>query len=313
MLERTPQNLLSIEDLVSNPEAENRDYSPVIHEDPRPGGSLSLPVLGRFPDLDRMVSEGQDHHEATAESGGGHSDRAARSEGTDHRRGRWISQKLSAQVLAAAGLLLLFAAIALFPRTKTDEASDTRQATKAKSSAPPAAVAIQPVEIRNSPLPGKLPGGETKELSASVMAAKKITPLQEKGKTGEPQAAPAPRVADRRSGISENASAVNPTLSASPPMPRGTVTPGGATETGAGGDFVKWPRPASEAGGGSRDPPVETTPRGTGCQPVLPPSDRGTGYQPVLPPSDRGTGYQPVLQPTAPQAPRVSVLRNPYI
>jgi hypothetical protein len=314
MIEGTSQNLLSIEDLVRDPVEKKRANSLAMHEDSRPSGIVSLPVVGRFPDLDRMVSEGQD---AGASPGPscvkGKTDKSAI---IDKRQGRWISQKLSVQFLAGVGLLLLFAAIALFPHTKTKDQSDTSLATKSKPSALPAAIAAQPVEVRKSAIPDTLPRVATtpgnppvvkgrtensplvrneagKQPSGDVVG-KTAAPPQDNHKALKPDQPPTLQVADRRSDIAGKVSTVNPAVPDSRPALQGTVIPGGAIEGGPNGDFVNWPRPANHIGGGSGIP-------------------HGAGFQPVLQPNNRGAGPQPAAQPATPPPSRVSLLRNPYI
>jgi hypothetical protein len=311
MLKGTPQNRLSIEDLVSNPGDKYRTISPAIHEDPWPSGSISLPVVGRFPDLDRMASDRQDRPAETVNSTDNHGDAATESEGVESRRGRWISPKLSAQVLGGAGLLILLTAILsalLFPSGKSGEPSDVSQAPKAKPSASAPAIAVRPVNIPKSPVPGNLPrmatapgnspavkgekGDQKLGQTPAQIAGKTITPPQEKEKvkTEKPNSAPIAQIADRRSGVQENASAVKAPSPASPPTPSWAVAPGGVAEGGAGGDFVKWPRPASEGGNGPGNPPTATTPQNNNNPP---------------------SGWN--AAPTSPQEPRVGLLRNPYI
>jgi hypothetical protein len=308
MIEGTLQNPLSIEELVSSPREKNRASAPSILEDPWPSGSTPLPVVGRFPDLDRIASMEQDRERAVAAASGGHGKRAAGPEKAGSRHGRWISQKRSAQVLGAAGLLLLFAAIALFPHSKSSDESDATQAAKTKPSAPPAAIVKQPAAVQNSPLPGALPRiasapsgspavnqGKEKspidakgklERTAGAIAGKTGMPLPDAGKTIKPNEMPALQVADRRSGIGGNVPTVVPALPENRPAPQTTVNTGEIPGSGGNGDFEKWPRPTSNAGGGSGIPSPETNPRGAGSPPV---------------------------PQTPPPAPRVSVLRNPYI
>ncbi|MBN2579029.1 MAG: hypothetical protein JXB10_08570 [Pirellulales bacterium] len=295
-----------------------------VSREPWSKGENPLPIVGRFPDLDRLSSGGQDPAPQSSLSAAGTNDPPSEPQGTSLRHDRWLNPKLSARVLGGAGLFLLMAAIVplLLPSSEnSDKESNAGGVSPAPTTASAAAIPTPkndfPVcidRVNHAPektgtssisFPGPLAVSPDPQATPAATAAGK-TPvlLQEKVGTEVPRGAPVLQTADRRSGVSDGAPSVAVPPPKSPPASGRETAPAQPAESNTDADFVPWPRSASDVRN-SGNPPSQPTPR-TNTSPL-------GGRMALRPPPTARAGIMqnPYFEPTPSPPPETSGIPYP--